>query len=73
MQQKEYLNRREAAEYLRARGIPCSPATLAKRACVGGGPQMCLFGSSRVLYRPCDLDQWADARLTARRSTSAAS
>jgi hypothetical protein len=71
MPQKEYLNRREAAEYLRARGIPCSPATLAKLACVGGGPQLCRFGNARVLYRPGDLDGWANARLTTQSGAAA--
>ena len=34
-----HLRRRAAAEYLRAHwGIPCAEKTLAKLACVGGGP-----------------------------------
>ena len=45
MSYKTYLRRRAAAEYLREqRGIPCSEKTLAKLACIGGGPVYRLFG-----------------------------
>lgn len=45
MSHKTYLRRRPAAEYLREqRGIPCSEKTLAKLACIGGGPVYRLFG-----------------------------
>jgi hypothetical protein len=53
--------RRAAAEYLREqRGIPCK--TLAKLACIGGGPVYGLFG--RIpLYTSLDLDAYADSKL----------
>ena len=35
---KEYLTREQAAEYCIKQGLPVSPKTLAKYACVGGGP-----------------------------------
>jgi hypothetical protein len=58
-----YLRRQAAAEYLRTRwGVPCSPKTLAKLACVGGGPVYRLFG--RIpLYTPGDLDAYAENKL----------
>jgi hypothetical protein len=66
---KEYLNRRGASEFLKDKGFPVAVATLAKLACIGGGPLMQKFGR-RVLYRPQDLDSWSRSRLEARRNTS---
>ena len=59
-----YLRRRAAAEYLRSRwGIPCSEKTLAKLACVGGGPVYRLCG--RIpLYTPADLDTFAESKIS---------
>jgi hypothetical protein len=59
-----YLRRQAAAEYLRTYwGVPCSPKTLAKLACVGGGPVYRLFG--RIpLYSHTDLDAFAEAKLS---------
>jgi hypothetical protein len=59
-----YLRRRAAAEYLRTHwGIPCTEKTLAKRACVGGGPVYRLFG--RIpLYAIVDLDVYAETKLS---------
>lgn len=66
------LLRDEASAYLRERhGIACAPGTLAKLACLGGGPCFSRFGR-RPLYRPVDLDDWVASRLTpARPSTTA--
>ena len=63
MSHTTYLRRRAAAEYLREqRGIPFSEKTLAKLACVGGGPLYRLFG--RIpLYTSVDLDTYADSKL----------
>ena len=67
---KKFLTRPEAAEYLTDCGLPVSKNTLQKFASVGGGPLYVLFGS-RALYRPVDLDDWAQERLgEPRRSTS---
>ena len=57
------LRRKAAAEYLRQRwGIPCSEKTLAKLACIGGGPMYRRFG--RIpLYEAADLDEFAQAKL----------
>jgi hypothetical protein len=59
-----YRRRRAAAEYLREqRGIPCSEKTLAKLACIGGGPTYRLYG--RIpLYSIADLDAYAKAKLS---------
>ena len=57
MSNPAYLRRRAAAEYLRQRwGIPCSEKTLAKLACVGGGPVYRRFG--RIpRYAACNLQR----------------
>ena len=64
MSQPPYLRRRAAAEYIRVRwGIPCSEKTLAKLACIGGGPIYRRFG--RIpLYLIADLDAYAEAKLS---------
>ena len=64
MSSTTYLRRRAGAEYLREqRGIPCSEKTLAKLACIGGGPIYCRFG--RIpLYLIADLDAYAEAKLS---------
>jgi hypothetical protein len=63
MSQPTYLRRRAAAEYLREKwGIPCSEKTLAKLACIGGGPVYRLWG--RIpLYTIANLDAYAEAKL----------
>ncbi len=60
---REFLNRRESAAYVRDKGLPCAPSTLAKLACVGGGPVMRKFGRN-VVHTPADLDSWIAARLS---------
>ena len=58
--------RTAAAEYILERhGIPCSPKTLAKLACIGGGPAF--YKAGRIpLYADPDLDAWASAKLSKR-------
>jgi hypothetical protein len=64
------LGRKEAAQFLTDRGYRTAPATLAKLACLGGGPPFHSFGR-KPLYREADLIAWAEARTTGpRRSTS---
>ena len=70
MNSKEYLSRREASEYIEARGLPCAVATLNKLACVGGGPLIVYFGTRRPRYRPADLDSWVASKLKVCASTS---
>ena len=64
------LGRKDAAQFLTDRGYKTAPATLAKLACIGGGPPFESFGR-RPLYREEDLLGWAHGRTTGlRRSTS---
>ena len=58
-----YLNRSDAAEYVRGKGLRCTKATLAKLACVGGGPIFQKFGRD-VVHTPANLDLWIAARLS---------
>ena len=61
---KEYLTRGQAAEYCIKQGLPVSPKTLAKYACVGGGPKFHKFGKMRVIYKIEDLDEWIERWLS---------
>jgi len=64
------LDRKQAAAFLTERGYRTASATLAKFACVGGGPVFESFGR-RPLYREADLLAWAQSKTTGpRRSTS---
>ena len=64
------LDRKEAASFLTSHGYRTAPATLAKLACLGGGPVFESFGR-RPLYREDDLLAWAAAKTTGPRlSTS---
>lgn len=66
MQEPEKLLRRnEAAHYVRRRwNVPCSPATLAKLASVGGGPVFCRINNYWPAYAEKDLDIWAQSRIS---------
>jgi hypothetical protein len=68
---QRYLRRVNAAHYVRETwGIPCSPKWLAKLAVTGGGPIYRKAGRFPI-YKPTDLDAWAEARIgIPRRSTS---
>lgn len=60
-----YLNRRAASEYLmRKWGISRSPKTLAKLACIGGGPEMTYLGRA-PMYSPVSLDAWVRSMMGA--------
>jgi hypothetical protein len=65
------LRRREAAVYMKAVwGVERTKATLAKLACIGGGPAFCRDGRF-PLYAPSDLDDWARSKIGPKlRSTS---
>ena len=57
------LRRFRAAEYITdTYGIPCSPKTLAKLACIGGGPPFRLAGRF-PLYPVSGLDEWAQSKI----------
>jgi hypothetical protein len=64
------LDRRQAAAFLTERGWKTAPSTLAKLACIGGGPPFRSYGK-RPLHKGADLLAWAEARTTGpRRSTT---
>lgn len=67
----EYLRRKEAADYLKAKYGLGSPNWLAKLAVTGGGPIYSKAGHT-PLYLKADLDKWMQGRMTRRQSTSVA-
>jgi hypothetical protein len=71
MHPAQYLRRRQAGEYLKGKYGFGSEKTLAKLACLGGGPDFVKAGPAVVLYEPSKLDEWALAKISApQRSTS---
>ena len=53
------LRRWEASQYLlEVHGFQVAPGTLAKKACLGTGPEIC-FVNGIPFYRPTGLDIWA--------------
>lgn len=60
---KAFLRRAEAAQYLQERLGAYTTETLAKLACVGGGPRFQKLGPY-PLYRPEHLDEWIASRLS---------
>jgi hypothetical protein len=64
-----FLNRKGAAQYLTERGLPISPNTLQKKASTGGGPLYAIWGNKAV-YRPQDLDAYAEQYLSAPRTST---
>lgn len=68
----DLLTRTQAAAALTAAGYPTATATLATKACRGGGPVYRTY-SGRALYLWADALDWAKGRTSApRRSTSEA-
>lgn len=63
------LTRREASDFLKARGFQVEPTTLAKYASVGGGPAYESFGR-RPLYTEPALLEWVASRTTGPRRTT---
>ena len=64
------MGRTQAAAWLTSQGYRTAPATLAKYACCGAGPQHQKFGR-KPLYLAIDLLQWAIEHTSMpRRSTS---
>jgi hypothetical protein len=60
---ERHFRRAAAAKYVAdTYGIPCSPKTLAKLACVGGGPPFRLAGRF-PLYPVSGLDAWAQSKI----------
>ena len=73
MQPTQFLRRRAAGEYLKQKYGFGSEKTLAKLACLGGGPEF-RKAANAALYEPQKLDEWAQSKIGApQRSTSDAS
>lgn len=60
----EFLRREQAAAYLQERYGAFTSETLAKLACIGGGPMFRKMGRFPIYTRE-DLDRWAIARMSA--------
>ncbi len=61
---KPRLRRAEVPAYLAEKfGVTVAVRTLAKIACIGGGPRITYFGRT-PLYAVSDLDEWALERLS---------
>lgn len=63
MHVREYLRRADAARYLQERYGSYTNDTLAKLACIGGGPRFVKMGAF-PLYRPEWLDEWVASRMS---------
>lgn len=65
-----FMRRMEAARYIRENyGIPCVSSTLAKYACIGGGPAF-RRATRFPIYARDDLDTWAKSRMSKRVSST---
>jgi len=64
MHTAQYLRRKLAGEYLKTTYGFGSAKTLAKLACIGGGPAM-IYASNIPLYTKEALDFWALSKLSA--------
>jgi hypothetical protein len=60
----QFLRRRAAGRYLKEKYGFGSEKTLAKLACLGGGPEFRKAGDA-VLYEPAKLDEWAQSKIGA--------
>ena len=63
---REWLGRKEAAEFLQSIGHPISVGRLANLACkdnAGRGPPFRRVGQRRVIYRTESLRTWAEGRI----------
>jgi hypothetical protein len=70
MHQIQFLRRKDAGGYLKNKYGFGAERTLAKLACLGGGPEY-RKGGSTVLYEPAKLDEWALRKIgKPQRSTS---
>ena len=57
------LRRWEASQYLlEVHGLQVAPASLAKKACLGIGPEIC-FVNKIPFHKPAALDAWAKVQI----------
>jgi hypothetical protein len=64
------LKRREAAEYLKSKGIRSSAITLAKQAMTGEGAKYTLIGGT-AYYKSEWLDEWLESQIKPQRHSYA--
>lgn len=69
MLNRSYLRREKAADYLQERYGAYTTDTLAKLACVGGGPKFRKFGRFPV-YTIEDLETWVQSRMSVQVSST---
>ncbi len=70
MHSAQFLRRKAAGEYLKSKYGFGSEKTLAKLACLGGGPEF-RKAANAAIYEPAKLDAWALAKIgPSQRSTS---
>jgi hypothetical protein len=69
MDEKQFLRRKDAGAYLKNKFGFGSGRTLAKLACIGGGPEFRKAGSA-ALYETEKLDAWALAKIGAPQSST---
>lgn len=70
---RKHLTRRETSEYLlEVYGISRTHGTLAKLACIGGGPSFRKAGSRTTLYERAEVDRWANEILGPEQSSTSA-
>ena len=62
-----FFNRKHAVEYLQNKYGFGNYKTLAKLACIGGGPEFRKVGSRAVVYEKIALDEWALSKIGPRR------
>lgn len=65
----QFLRRKDAGAYLKAKYGFGSEKTLAKLACIGGGPEFRKAGTA-ALYEPAKLDAWALTKIGAPQSST---
>lgn len=63
MENKKYLRRKEAAQYLKLKYGVGSAKTLASLASEGGGPDSSYYGSRIPLYTIEALDDWMESKI----------
>jgi hypothetical protein len=70
MEERKFLTRRQASQYISTRYFPCAAATLARLAVTGGGPIFRKAGTLMVIYEAHRLDEWARQRISDEFQTS---
>lgn len=63
MADQKAMDRREAVQFLKDRGLITTHGTMQKYASIGGGPVFRKFGH-RVVYFAADLEAWIESRLS---------